>query len=78
MDEENSSEEDNHPEDAEVPRVKLQSEHVPELLCPFFYAAEHDKTGEKSSSMGARLRQGQRKKGMEAEYRCSMEVACID
>ena len=67
MGEENSSDEDNDPEDAEVPRVKLQPRHLQQLLCPFLEAAEGQDTGGQSKRMGAHLQQRQRKKFLEAD-----------
>ena len=74
MGDENSSDEDNDPEDAEVPRVKLQPRHMQQLPCPFLEAAEGEDTSGQSKGMGAHLQQRQRKKFLEVEYRCSMEI----
>ena len=74
MAEENSSDEDNDPEDAEVPRLKLQPRHLQQLLCPFLEAAGGEDTGGQSKIMGAHLQQRQRKKFLEVEYRRSMEI----
>ena len=47
MAEENSSDEENDPENAEMPRLKLQPQDLQQLMCPLLETAEREDTGEK-------------------------------